>query len=220
MRHPRLAALRGPANRRTGDVVTGLALAALVVLPGAGRTTFDTKLDLVVDPVGFLARALSVWNPQSGLGELQNQAVGYLFPIGPFFAAGQLAGVPPWLVQRSWQALLLVGAYAGARRLIGRLGVSAGWAGWLGALAYATGPRMLTTLGPLSAEALAVTMLPWILLPLVPGRTARPPWRAAARSALGVLLLGGANATVTLAVLPLPALWLATRRPGPARRRL
>lgn len=220
VRHPRLAALRGPANRRTGDVVTGLALAALVVLPGAGRTTFDTKLDLVVDPVGFLARALSVWNPQSGLGELQNQAVGYLFPIGPFFAAGQLAGVPPWLVQRSWQALLLVGAYAGARRLIGRLGVSAGWAGWLGALAYATGPRMLTTLGPLSAEALAVTMLPWILLPLVPGRTARPPWRAAARSALGVLLLGGANATVTLAVLPLPALWLATRRPGPARRRL
>ena len=201
-------------------VLTSLALAVMVFLQDPGRTTFDTKLDLVVDPDGFLRRALSMWNPEGGFGELQNQAFGYLFPVGPFFALGHALGFPPWVVERSWQALLIVGAYAGAVRLADRLGLGMTWARCLGGLAYACCPRMLTTLGPLSAEALAVTMLPWIMVPLVAPERYGSPRRAAAMSALFVLLLGGANGGVTLAVLPLPLIWLVLREPSSPRRRL
>ncbi len=210
---------RRPTARTVVDLVTGLLLAALVCVPRPGRVSFDTKLDLLLSPADFLERALTMWNPGSGLGELQNQAFGYLFPIGPFFAAGEAVGLPDVAVQRGWQALVLVLGYLGARRLLAACGVDLLGAAWVGALAYALCPRMLTTLGALSAEALAVSLLPWIILPLVQWRQWGPR-RAAALSACGVLALGGANATVTLAVLVVPVLWLLTRPPEPGRRRL
>lgn len=200
------------------DLASVLVLALLVCLPRPARVAFDTKLDLLVDPGGFLARSLSVWNPASGLGELQNQAFGYLFPIGPFFWAGDLLGLPPVVVQRGWQSLVLVLAYLGARRVMSRLGLRLP-AAWFGATVYALCPRVLSTLGGLSAEALAVTALPWILLPLLSWER-RGPRRAAALSACGVLALGGANGTVTLAVLVVPVLWLLTRPAGPGSARL
>ena len=86
-------------------------------LQSPGRTTFDTKLDLVVDPARLLGSALHLWNPDTSFGELQNQAYGYLFPQGAFFLLGDLADVPPWVTQRLWSALVLVLAYEGTRRL-------------------------------------------------------------------------------------------------------
>ncbi|HWM58509.1 MAG TPA: alpha-(1-_3)-arabinofuranosyltransferase, partial [Pseudonocardia sp.] len=203
----RLAGLpRNPA----AWVMLGLTLLSFLQRPG--RTTFDTKLDLSVDPIAFLTRALHLWNPEATGGELQNQAYGYLFPMGPFFAAGQLLGLPPWLTQRVWCALLLCLAFGGMLALTRALRIGSEPARFVGALAYALAPRMLTEIGPLSAEMLPAVFLPWVLLPLVKANRIGSPRRAAGLSALAVFAMGGVNGAMVLMALVLPGLWLLTRR--------
>ena len=191
-------------------VLVALALALIAFLQSPGRTTFDTKLDLTVNPGGFLVRALHLWDSQGGLGQLQNQAFGYFFPIGPFFWMGHLLHIPPWMVQRVWSTLILVVAFEGARRLARATLGTSGFLALLAGVAYALGPRMLSTDGTISAEALVVGLVPWTVLPLV----VVEQWgtrRAALLSALAVLLMGGANATLVFLVLPAPALWIVLR---------
>lgn len=180
-------------------------LVVLAFIQRPGEVTFDTKLDLTEEPVEFLKRALSLWNPEASFGELQNQAYGYLFPIGPYFALGDAAGVPSWVVQRLWTALLLVLAYGGVVLLCRALAVGTPTARLVAGLAYALCPRMVATLGPISAEALIVSIVPWTVLPLVLWRRLGIR-RAAALSALAVFAMGAANATLVICVLPLPAL--------------
>jgi arabinofuranan 3-O-arabinosyltransferase len=191
-------------------VMTLLTVVSFLQRPG--RTTFDTKLDLVVDPLAFMARALHLWNPEATGGELQNQAYGYLFPMGPFFAAGQLLGVPPWVTQRVWCALLLCLAFGGMLALARALNIGSEPARFAGAVGYALAPRMLTEIGPLSSEMLPAAMLPWVVLPLVRANRIASPRRAAGLSALAVLGMGGINASVVVMALVLPGLWLVTRR--------
>jgi arabinofuranan 3-O-arabinosyltransferase len=187
-------------------------LTVVSFLQRPGRTTFDTKLDLAVDPIAFLGRALHLWNPQATGGELQNQAYGYLFPMGPFFAAGQLLGVSPWVVQRLWCALVLCLAFGGMLALSRALRIGSEPARFAGALGYALAPRMLTEIGPLSAEMLPAALLPWVLLPLVRADRLGSPRRAAGLSALAVLGMGGVNGAMVIMSLVLPVLWLLTRR--------
>jgi arabinofuranan 3-O-arabinosyltransferase len=195
-------------------------LTVVSFLQRPGRTTFDTKLDLVVDPVAFLGRALHLWNPEATGGELQNQAYGYLFPMGPFFAGGQLLGLPPWVTQRLWSALLLCLAFYGALALARALNIGSEPARFTGAIGYALAPRMLTEIGPLSSELLAASLLPWVLLPLVKANRIGSPRRAAGLSALAVLGMGGINGSVVVMALVLPGLWLVTRRWTAAHVRL
>ncbi|MGW5054848.1 alpha-(1-_3)-arabinofuranosyltransferase domain-containing protein [Actinokineospora sp. NPDC004072] len=207
-RAARHAAPRPPLRRRPdAAVMAGLVLLSLLQLPG--RTTFDTKLDLTEDPLGFLGRALHLWNPATNSGELQNQAYGYLFPMGPYFALCDLLGLPGWLAQQLWVALLLCLSFAGALAVARRLRIGSEPARIIGALAYALAPRMVTEVGLRSAEVLSAVALPWILLPLI-----RPtnPRRAAALSGCAVLAIGGINGAVVVMALVLPGLWLATRR--------
>jgi arabinofuranan 3-O-arabinosyltransferase len=200
-------------------VIALLVLSQLLQQPG--RQTFDTKLDLVVDPVRLLGSSAHLWNPLLSFGELQNQAYGYLFPLGSFFALGDLVGVPPWLTQRIWSALVLVAAFEGARRLHRALAPGSAPALWLvSGLAYALAPRTLGLVGVLSAEALPAAVLPWTALPLVHAVSGR--WsaaRAAGASGLAFLMVGGVNATAAIAILPLPALLIVCGRgPGPRVR--
>jgi len=130
-------------------VATCGVLFAAVFLQQPGRTVADTKLDLVENPLGFLARALHLWEPEGFAGQLQNQAYGYLFPIGPFFALGHVLHIPGWAIQRLWWGVVLCTAFLGARSLAARLGIGTPATQLLAGLAYALAPRMISTVGPL-----------------------------------------------------------------------
>ncbi|MEO7262127.1 MAG: alpha-(1-_3)-arabinofuranosyltransferase family protein [Jatrophihabitantaceae bacterium] len=201
-------------------VVISTAIALLVFSQSAGSVAADTKLDLIVDPGRFLRRALTLWDPNGAAGQLQNQAYGYLFPMGPFFLLGKLVSLEPWMVQRCWESAILIVAFLGARRLASLLGVPGFWSCACAGLVYALSPRMLTELFSISSELLPVAALPLVLIPLVRASTAGSPRSAAMRSGLALLLAGGINASATLAILPVPALWLLSRSRGPRRASL
>src|SRR6266571_5922166 len=88
-------------------------LALLVVAQSAGNTSTDTKVDLVVSPLRFLSRALRLWDPVGAAGQLQDQAYGYLFPMGPFFVIAKWAALQPWITQRLWESVILIAAFLG-----------------------------------------------------------------------------------------------------------
>src|SRR3954452_21058001 len=95
-------------------------LIALIQRPGLASS--DTKIDLHVDPVGFLGDVAAAWSPTYDLGHVQGgQYGGYLLPMGPFFALGHLLGLADWLVQRLWLGALLAIAAVGAVRLMDAL---------------------------------------------------------------------------------------------------
>ncbi|GAA1960878.1 alpha-(1-_3)-arabinofuranosyltransferase [Nocardioides panacihumi] len=185
-----------------------------------GRLVGDTKLDLVINPAGFLARSLHLWDPHGGFGQVQNQAYGYLFPMGPFFLLGHVLTLPGWVVQRLWWALLLVVAFLGVVKLCGALGLGSPVSRVVAGFAFALSPRILTVLGPISIEAWPSAFAAWVLIPLVVGTQRGSPRRAALLSALAVAAVGGVNAAATFAVIPLGVVWLLTREPGPRRRSL
>ncbi|RBY97735.1 DUF3367 domain-containing protein [Blastococcus sp. TF02-8] len=200
--------------------VVCVGLTALALSQAPGRLVADTKLDLAVDPLAFLGRALGLWDAEGFAGQVQNQAYGYLFPMGPFFALGHALGMPMWLVQRLWWAFLLCAAFLGAVLLVRRLRIGTPAAAVVAGLAYALAPRMIGVLGAVSIEVLPMALAPWVLLPLVGADRSGSARRAALLSGVAVFCVGGVNAVATAAVLPLPALYLLTRSPGPVRRRL
>ncbi len=201
-------------------VACTLVLVALAFSQRPGQLVGDTKLDLVVNPARMLARSLHLWDPQGGFGQVQNQAYGYLFPMGPFFWLGHAVSMPGWVVQRLWWALLLVVAFFGVVKLCGALGLGTPTSRIVAGFAYALSPRILTLLGPISVEAWPSAVAPWVLVPLVLGAAGGSTRRAAMLSALAVAAAGGVNAAATFAVIPLAALWLLTLEPGRRRRSL
>jgi arabinofuranan 3-O-arabinosyltransferase len=214
-----VAGIPRPVERlRLALIMLGLTL--LVMAQSAGNASADTKIDLVVSPLRFLTRSLRLWDPIGAAGQLQNQAYGYLFPMGPFFALTHALGLAPWEIQRLWEAGLVVAAFLGVYLVSGRLGVGGFWPRVGAGLVYALAPRVLSELTSISSELMPVAALPWVLLPLVTGAHTGSPRRAAARSAIALLFAGAVNAAATLAILPVPAMWLLTRERGPRRRAL
>lgn len=215
-----------PAARRVRDVerlrlvLICAAITFAVVAQSAGNAAADTKLDLVVSPLRFLGRSVQLWDPIGNAGQLQNQAYGYLFPIGPFFALLHALAMPAWQLQRTWEAALVVAAFLGAYRLSRVTTTSSFWAAVAGGLVYAAAPRTLSELTSISSELMPVAALPWVMLPLVRGAVSGSTRRAAFWSGVALLFAGGVNAAATLAILPAPALWLLTRSRGPRRASL
>src|SRR4051794_24742772 len=120
----RAGTISSPALLRGRTLPAALAALALVIalLQRPGLASSDTKIDLHVDPGGFLADVASAWSSTGDLGHVQGgQYGGYLFPMGPFFALGHALGGAPWLVQRLWLALVLAPAGGGALRVVGEL---------------------------------------------------------------------------------------------------
>ncbi|WP_040702060.1 alpha-(1-_3)-arabinofuranosyltransferase [Nocardiopsis ganjiahuensis] len=197
-----------------------LLLGALAASIDPGRIVSDTKIDLTVNPLGFMERALHLWDA-SYFGQIQNQAYGYFFPNGPFHLLFEVLGMPEWLIQRLWMAVLLIAAFVGVYKVAEALGLGTVNTRILAGVAYALAPRVLTLLSYNSAELQPMLLMPWILLPLILGaRYGYPPARMALLSGLAFLLCGGTNAASELAVLVVPGLYLLTRAGGPRKRRL
>ncbi|WKN50149.1 alpha-(1-_3)-arabinofuranosyltransferase family protein [Nocardioides sp. Arc9.136] len=209
-----------PGTFRFRLLASCVLLVGLAFVQDPGLLAADTKLDLALAPADWLSRALHLWDAEGAFGQLQNQAYGYLWPMGPFFLLGWLVDLPGWVVQRLWQGLVMSVALVGTAKVARALGVRSDLACLVAGFAFALSPRLLTTLGPISIEAWPSAVAPWVLLPLVRGATHGSPRRAAALSALAVAMVGGVNAAATFAVLPLGIVWLLTRTPGPRRRSL
>ncbi|WP_107059089.1 alpha-(1-_3)-arabinofuranosyltransferase [Streptomyces sp. NRRL B-1347] len=188
----------------------------LAVKPG--RMTFDTKLGVAVDPWQFLSDLGQLWHDRGGFGGLQDQYIGYAFPMLPYYALTDLLQLPVWIAERLWFSLIVTAAFWGALRLAERLGIGTRGSRLLGAVVYALWPTFTVVIGSTSAAALPGAFLPWVLLPLTNDRvTARI---AAFRSALVIPFMGGVNAASTLASLLPVALYLLSRPNGPRKRKL
>ncbi|MFI6501686.1 alpha-(1-_3)-arabinofuranosyltransferase family protein [Nonomuraea typhae] len=208
------------AGHRLWLVLCCLGFAVLAFTTSPGAIISDTKIDLALNPVGWLERLAHLWDAQH-FGQLQNQVAGYLFPMGPFFALGDLIGLDAWVTQRLWLTLLMCVAFLGVERLARQLGIGGDGTRIAGALAYALAPRVLSIIGEISAEWLPAAMLPWILLPLLTAAETGQRARAAVRSGLAVALCGGVNAVAVLAVLVAPVIYILTRpKPVPRWRML
>ncbi|MBV7296033.1 DUF3367 domain-containing protein [Corynebacterium sp. TAE3-ERU12] len=203
-----------------------LCLIAFIQSPG--RIVADTKHDLTQNPSGFLSRSLTIWSEIMPLGQLQNQAYGYLFPQGAFFAAiDALPGeFPMWIAQAVWWSLVLCVAFTGFLRLAEAAQIGSRPGRILAALLYALSPRILTTVAAISSEAWPVALAPWIALPLLRVVNSPRPTtlaqniRAVLLSALALVCTGAVNAVGTAAACVVAGLLLLfTAIFGPARRR-
>ena len=202
-------------------VVAFLAFLLLACLQAPGLVVPDTKYDLVVDPGRFLAQATHLWTGLSFAGQVQNQAYGYLFPQGPFFAVFDLVGMPAWLTQRLWWAVLLTVAYVGVVRVAAALRIGSRGTRAFAGIAYALAPRMLGDLGSISSEIWPVALAPWMMLPIIRVLQGRmSPRRGGAAAALALALMGAVNAVATAAACLPAILWWALHRPNRTWARL
>ncbi|OBI44248.1 DUF3367 domain-containing protein [Mycobacterium colombiense] len=197
--------------------LVGAVALALTFAQSPGRIAPDTKLDLTANPLRFLARATNLWNSELPFGQAQNQAYGYLFPHGTFFLVGHALGVPGWITQRLWWALLLTVGFWGLLRVAEALGIGSPASRVIAAAAFALSPRVLTTLGSISSETLPMMLAPWVLLPTIlalradGGRSVRA---LAGQAGLAIALMGAVNAIATAAGCLPAVIWWACHRPN------
>ncbi|MFB7375182.1 alpha-(1-_3)-arabinofuranosyltransferase [Streptomyces sp. NPDC056222] len=210
-------ALGEPRGRRLLFGFWAVVLVSFLAV-SPGKTTFETKLGVALDPWRFLGDLGSLWNGNVGLGGIANQYVGYAFPALPYYAFMDLLRVPVWLAERLWLSIIVTAAFWGALRLAERLRVGTPASRVVGAVAYALWPTFTIVIGSTSAAALPGALLPWVLLPLTSATLSHR--MAAARSALLIPFMGGVNAASTLAALLPVGLYLLSRPPGRRRRAL
>jgi hypothetical protein len=185
-----------------------LGLVAFVPLLAVdpGVVTSDTKTYLYLDPTRFLGQVASMWNPTVALGTVTHEYIGYLLPMGPFYAGTALAHVPTWIAQRLWLGCILFAAGAGILYLCRVLSLR-GPGRLVAALAFMLSPYFLQYAGRIS-----VILLPWAGLPWMVAFTVlalrKGGWRYPALFALVVALVSGINATSILYVGVGPVLWL------------
>jgi len=214
-------AWRWPAGLVEHCLLAGLAFLPLLLVE-RGVVTSDTKTYLYLDPARFLSQVAFMWNPTVALGTVTHEYIGYLLPMGPFYAALAALHVPVWIAQRLWLGGILFAAGAGVLYLCRVLRLD-GPGRVVAALAYMLSPYFLQYAGRIS-----VILLPWAGLPWMLGLTVlalrRGGWRHPALFAVVVALVSGINATAILYVGIGPALWLvyavAVERDGTWRQGL
>ncbi|MBV9638886.1 MAG: DUF3367 domain-containing protein [Mycobacteriaceae bacterium] len=204
-------------SRLSGRWLWAVGAAALILsfAQSPGLISPDTKLDLTANPLRFLARAGNLWNSALPFGQAQNQAYGYLFPHGTFFLVGHILGLPGWITQRLWWALLLTVGVWGLLRVAEALGIGTTSSRVVAAAAFALSPRVLTTLGSISSETLPMMLAPWVLLPVILALRGQGNVRElAARASVAVALMGAVNAVATVTGCLAAVIWWACHRPN------
>ena len=180
-----------------------------------GKVAADTKQYLYLDPARLLGRAVTMWDPNIGMGTVTHQNIGYLFPMGPFY----------WLLDADRRARLgraaavagldlLFAAGAGVLYLLRTFGLR-GPGVVVAAIAYMFTPYTLDY-----AARISVLLMPWAALPWMIGLMRKAlrdgGWRYPAIFALVVQVVGGVNATALIFAGVGPVLWIAVlvaRRP-------
>ncbi len=205
--------------------IVWLVLAAAMFAQPVGLIAADTKHDLTADPAGFLAAATHAWTDVFPLGQLQNQAYGYLFPQGLFFLLADAIPdwlLPTWVAQRLWWTIVAGVGFSGFYRLCQCVVPGSGRATTasasirafhiIAALLFALSPRTLTTLTAISSETWPVMLAPWVLVPLLRGD--KITGRDIAAATIPIALMGAVNATATLAACIPAGLVILWRRQG------
>jgi arabinofuranan 3-O-arabinosyltransferase len=198
-------------------VLEHLALAALVFIPllvvERGVVSSDTKTYLYIDPSRFLGQVASMWYPTVALGTVTHQYIGYLFPMGPYYALTAAVHLPTWVAQRVWLGAILLAAGAGILYLCRTFGLR-GPGRVVAALAFMWSPYILQYSGRISVILMPWAALPWLVafteraLRAYRGRETPQRWRYPAFFALVVALSAGINASSVLYVVLGPLLWL------------
>lgn len=185
-----------------------IALAALAYLPPLlverSVVASDTKTYLYLDPLRFLSQVATMWNPGVALGTTTHEYVGYLFPMGPFFALGHLSHLPIWVTQRLWLATIVLLAGLGASWCARVFRVDVIPQG-VAAVLYMLSPYVLQYSGRISVLLLPYAALPW-LVGIAQRAMQRQIWRYPALFALLVAASSGINASSILYVLAGPVL--------------
>jgi arabinofuranan 3-O-arabinosyltransferase len=207
-----MATTTSPGHRRAGALrwLDLVVLATLAYVPpllsSPGRVSADTKQYLYLDPGAFLARAPYLWDAQAGAGGVSHQHIGYLWPMGPWFWAFDVIGVPTWVAQRLWLGTLSLLAALGARWLLRRMGLDRIGA-TAGALVYLLTPFQLAFTARTSVLLLGWVALPW-MVGLVDRAQRDGGWRDPAILALLALTVGSVNASTLVLVGIGPLVWL------------
>ena len=195
---------------RRGSLAAHALLALLTYVPilrtEPGVIAADTKSYLYLDPSKLLSRAVTMWDPNVGMGTLTHQTIGYLFPMGPWYWLFETVGAPDWVAQRLWLATVIFAAGAGVLFL----GRTLSWTGpsiVIASLAYMLSPYVLDYSARISVILLPWAALPW-LVALTDRALRRGGWRHPALFALVVLAVGGVNATALVFAGLGPVLWL------------
>ncbi|HEX8086142.1 MAG TPA: alpha-(1-_3)-arabinofuranosyltransferase family protein [Solirubrobacteraceae bacterium] len=195
----------------------GLAAASyvLALVQRPGTVVADTKVDLYVDPGSFIADVASAWTPTGQLGHVfGGQYGGYLFPMAPWFAAGDALGIPVWVVHRLWLGTMFAVAAIGVVKLLDDLlDRPRGAPHVAAAVLFVLNPYVAIYANRISVSLLAYAALPWLLLAVHRGLRHPRGWRWPAVFALVLTCTGGGvNAAVTGWLLLAPILFVLYER--------
>lgn len=196
----RIAGVDRFSGDRCWTLVPWIVAMATVFVGGRGRLNFDTKYLLHVDARELMSLSRHVWDPLQYGGYVAHQAIGYLWPSGPFHAAGQWLGVAPWVMQRLWLAVVFAAAGSGVLAWLRSRGHGP-LSATVAAVLYQTSPFVLAYQARTSLMLLPWASLGWLALITSRGvRTLR--WRDSALAALLLGTAGGINATALILVVP------------------
>ncbi|WP_436795905.1 alpha-(1-_3)-arabinofuranosyltransferase domain-containing protein [Actinospongicola halichondriae] len=185
-------------------------LTVLTVVPqllgGRGRLNADTKQYLYLDPGDLLDRSRTLWDARVGGGAVTHQAIGYLWPMGPFYWLTDQAGIPSWAAQRLWVGGIQLVAALGALVLFRHLSTRHP-AQLAGAALYGLSPFVLGQITGQSGLLLPYAALGWLVWAMARA-VESGGWRWPAVFALVVTTCASLNGSSVFFVVLAATLWV------------